>query len=235
MHKEIDILAFGAHADDVEIGMGGTIAKYCAKNKDIVICDLTQAEMSSNGTIHSRMDEARYSGEILGIKHRINAYLPDRGLYLREEYISRVASIIRMYKPKLVFAPYAIDRHPDHGNCTTIIEEACFSAGIRKYVDELDQQPHRVTTIYYYMINGFHKPDFVIDISEYITKKTDSLKAYKSQFEMQSGSIQTPLMKDYVESIVAREKMMGKEVGCLYAEGFFSKKPLLMNDLLGGE
>ena len=236
MQKEIDILAFGAHADDVEIGMGGTIAKYAALDKRIVICDMTQAEMSSNGTIHTRMEEAKNSGKTLGIMHRINAYLPDRGLFLKEEYISRVASIIRLYRPKLVFVPYEIDRHPDHGNCAKLVEEACFSAGVRKYVDETDLEPHRVENMYYYMINGFHKPDFAVDVTDFIELKSESLKAYKSQFEMSESSYQTPLVDDYIESIIARDKMIGKEVGVRYAEGFFSKKPLLVsNDLLGGK
>ncbi|MBD3110415.1 bacillithiol biosynthesis deacetylase BshB1 [Bacillus sp. AGMB 02131] len=236
MQREIDILAIGAHADDVEIGMGGTIAKFASAGKRIVICDLTQAEMSSNGTIHTRMDEAKNAGEVLGILHRINAYLPDRGLFLKEEYISRVASIIRLYRPKLVFVPYEIDRHPDHGNCAKLVEEACFSAGVRKYVDEQDQPPHRVENMYYYMINGFHKPDFAVDVTEFIEAKTDGLKAYKSQFEKTESSFQTPLVDDYIESIISRDKMIGKEVGVRYAEGFFSKKPLLLSqDLLGGK
>ncbi|MGN1385103.1 MAG: bacillithiol biosynthesis deacetylase BshB1 [Bacillus sp. (in: firmicutes)] len=236
MQREIDILAFGAHADDVEIGMGGTIAKFAASGKRIVICDLTQAEMSSNGTIHTRMEEAKNAGEALGIMHRINAYLPDRGLLLKEEYISRIASIIRIYQPKLIFVPYEIDRHPDHGNCAKLVEEACFSAGVRKFIDERDQQPHRVENIYYYMINGFHKPDFAVDVTEFIEAKTEGLKAYKSQFEMTESSYKTPLVDDYIESIIARDKMIGKEVGVRYAEGFFSKKPLLLShDLLGGK
>lgn len=236
MQREIDILAFGAHADDVEIGMGGTIAKYAASGKRMVICDLTQAEMSSNGTVHTRMEEAKNAGEALGIMHRVNAYLPDRGLFLKEEYISRVASIIRLYRPKLIFVPYEIDRHPDHGNCAKLVEEACFSAGVRKYIDEQDLPPHRVGNMYYYMINGFHKPDFAIDITDFIEPKSKGLKAYKSQFEMTESSYKTPLVEDYIESIIARDKMIGKEVGVRYAEGFFSKKPLLLShDLLGGK
>ncbi|MEH6941579.1 bacillithiol biosynthesis deacetylase BshB1 [Bacillus sp. JJ722] len=234
MQYEIDILAFGAHADDVEIGMGGTIAKYATTGKNIVVCDLTQAEMSSNGTIDTRMVEAGVAGTILGIKERVNAFLPDRGLFMREEYIARIAAIIRKYKPRLVFVPYTIDRHPDHGNCAKLVEEACFSAGVRKYIDEQGLKPHRVESMYYYMINGFHKPHFVVDISNHIDDKVKSLQAYKSQFESTETSYKTPLVEDYIESIVAREKMNGKEVGVNYAEGFFTKKPILLsNDLIG--
>lgn len=230
MQHEIDILAFGAHADDVEIGMGGTIAKYASEGKSIVICDLTQAEMSSNGTVETRKVEAEAAGEILKIKERVNAFLPDRGLYMKEAYIARIAAIIRQYKPRLVFAPYIIDRHPDHGNCAKLVEEACFSAGVRKYEDEKQQAPHRVQSMYYYMINGFHKPHFVVDISPFIDLKIKSLQAYSSQFNASDKSYQTPLVDDYVESVVAREKMIGKEVAVSYAEGFFTKKPLLISD-----
>ncbi|WP_042346440.1 bacillithiol biosynthesis deacetylase BshB1 [Bacillus massiliigorillae] len=234
MQYEIDILAFGAHADDVEIGMGGTIAKYATTGKSIVICDLTQAEMSSNGTVETRMIEAKQAGDILGIQERVNTYLPDRGLLMKEEYIARIAAIIRKYKPKLVFAPYIVDRHPDHGNSAKLVEEAVFSSGVRKYVDEQEQAPHRVEAMYYYMINGYHKPHFVVDVSNTIDDKIKSLQAYNSQFESTDTSYKTPLVDDYIESIVAREKMIGKEVGVSYAEGFFTKKPILLsNDLIG--
>lgn len=232
MQNNIDILAFGAHSDDVEIGMGGTIAKCTADGKKVVICDLTMAEMSSNGTVEKRLKESEKASNVLGVQSRINVSLPDRGLFLQEEYISQITAIIRKNKPKLIFVPYELDRHPDHGNCTKLVEEACFSSGIRKYRDVENQEPHRVSNVYYYMINGFHKPDFVIDVSSFIELKVKSLQAYTSQF---NGDVKTPLVEDYIDSVIAREKMIGKEVGVRYAEGFFSKKPLLLEKgLLGG-
>ncbi|MFS0781409.1 bacillithiol biosynthesis deacetylase BshB1 [Bacillus sp. 1P06AnD] len=235
MHTDIDILAFGAHADDVEIGMAGTIAKYTKQGKKVVICDLTKAEMSSNGTVQRRLEEAEKARNVLGVEERINAQLPDRGLFLTDDHIAVAASVIRKYKPKIIFVPYTVDRHPDHGNCAKIVEEAYFSAGVRKYVDKEDQAPHKAEALYYYMINGFHKPDFAIDISAHIDEKINSLKSFRSQFEINDNSYQTPLVGDYIDSVVSREKMIGKEVGVNYAEGFFSTKPLLLsNDLLGG-
>ncbi|UII54616.1 bacillithiol biosynthesis deacetylase BshB1 [Cytobacillus spongiae] len=234
MEMQLDILAFGAHADDVEIGMGGTIAKYASKGKQIGIIDLTQAELSSNGTVDLRKKEAEQAGEILGICLRDSLGLPDRGLFLREEYIEKVAGVIRQYRPRLVFMPFPIDRHPDHGNCAKIVEEAVFSAGIRNYPTTNGLEAHRVEHTYYYMINGFHKPDFVIDISSFIKYKTASLKAYQSQFTKDPNSVDTPLVNGYIETIEARERMFGKEVGVMYAEGFKQKKPLLVDqDLLG--
>lgn len=231
--NDIDILAFGAHADDVEIGMGGTLAKFAQQGKNIVICDLTKAEMSSNGTVPLRMKEAAKAAEILGVK-RISLNLPDRGLYMKEEYIQKVIEVIRQYKPKLVFAPFLEDRHPDHGNCAKLVEEAVFSAGVRKYMEDTGLEAHRVKNMYYYMINGFHKPDFVIDITSTISKKLDSLRAYESQFEQKDTTVETPLVNGYIETVEARERMFGKEVGVDYAEGFMSKKPFLVEiDLLG--
>ncbi|MEH7899796.1 bacillithiol biosynthesis deacetylase BshB1, partial [Bacillus pumilus] len=113
--KRLDILAFGAHSDDVEIGMGGTIAKYVKKGSRVGICDLTQAELSSNGTVESRQEEAKAAAAILGVSTRIQLTLPDRGLYVNDEAMKDIAGVIRTYKPKLIFAPYHQDRHPDHG------------------------------------------------------------------------------------------------------------------------
>lgn len=233
MNETIDILAFGAHADDVEIGMGGTLAKYAQMGKKIMICDLTKAEMSSNGTVERRIEEANQAAKILGVE-RMSLNLPDRGLYMKEEYIREIITVIRTYKPTLVFAPYTVDRHPDHGNASRLVEEAVFSAGVRKYMENAGLGAHRVQNVYFYMINGFHKPDFVMDISAFMQKKIDSLKAYESQFVKSDATVDTPLVNGYIETVEARERMFGKEVGVTYAEGFVSKKPLLINvDLLG--
>lgn len=232
--EQLQIMAFGAHSDDVEIGMGGTIAKYTAEGKKIGICDLTKAELSSNGTVEIRLEEAAAAAEILGVSVRENLDLGDRGLYLDDVSIKKVVNIIRKYRPKIVFAPYHIDRHPDHGNCTKIVEEAVFSAGIRKYETDETLPPHRVERVIYYMINGFHKPDFVIDITSYMNKKVDSLNAYASQFQKTEASYDTPLVNGYIETIEARETLFGKDVGVKFAEGFKVKVPLMINrDLLG--
>nr|WP_231133651.1 bacillithiol biosynthesis deacetylase BshB1 [Bacillus licheniformis] len=231
----LDILAFGAHSDDVEIGMGGTIAKYTKKGFQIGICDLTQAELSSNGTVETRKSEAALAAEILGASPRISLTLPDRGLFPSQAAIRDVVAVIRKHKPKLVFVPYPKDRHPDHGHAAEIVEEAVFSAGIHKYEDAEKQPAHKVQNVYYYMINGFHKPEFVIDISETINQKKDGLAAYQSQFTRSRQSVETPLTNGYIETVEAREKLLRKEVGVAYAEGFFSKRTLLLNnDLFGG-
>ena len=232
--KPFDILAFGAHADDVEIGMGGMIAKYAALGKKIAICDLTDADLSSNGTVETRKFEARDAARILGVTERISLGLPDRGLLLNEDYIRRIAGVIRMFRPKIVFAPYFTDRHPDHGNCARLVTEAVFSSGIRKFQTEQGEASHRIQTIYFYMINGFHLPDVTIDISMYMETKKKALNAYKSQFVKTTETVDTPLVNGYIETIEAREKMFGQQVGVEFAEGFKTDKPVLLDrDLLG--
>jgi len=233
-NKQLHILAFGAHADDVEIGMAGTIAKLASEGKRIGICDLTDADLSSNGNVMLRKEEARLAAEILDVPVRTSLCFPDRGLILNEDYIRKIADVIRTYKPQVVFAPYFEDRHPDHGNCARLVEEAVFSAGIKKYKTDECNDPHRVEKMYYYMINGFHNPDFTIDISTFIEKKLEALRAYKSQFEYTEQSYKTPLVNGYIETVEARERMFGKMVGVTYAEGFKTKVPLLLNhDLIG--
>ena len=230
----LDILAFGAHPDDVEIGMAGTITKYARNGYKVGICDLTLAELSSNGTVDIRSMEAKKASDILGITKRINLQLPDRGLSLKDSYIQKITTIIRKYKPKLVFTPYFDDRHPDHGNCSRLVEEAVFSAGIRNYHDEEGLAAHRIKSLYFYMINGFHKPSFVVDVSETMNIKLESLRTYVSKFEKNNLAADTPLVNGYIETVESRERLFGKEVGVQYAEGFMSKKTLLLSsDLLG--
>jgi N-acetylglucosamine malate deacetylase 1 len=231
----LDILAFGAHADDVEIGMAGTIAKFQKLEMRIGICDLTEAELSSNGDVETRYKEAEVAATILGVKTRVNLKLPDRGLLLHEEWINKVSYIIRKYRPRIVFSPFLVDRHPDHGNCTRIIEEAIFSAGINKYKVQDGLPAHKVNQVFYYFINGFHTPQFVVDISSEMDIKVQCLQAYKSQFIKSNDSFETPLVNGYIDTVKSRDKLFGTEVGVQYAEGFVSKKPLLVGKSLLGE
>ncbi|MCA1058351.1 bacillithiol biosynthesis deacetylase BshB1 [Rossellomorea aquimaris] len=232
MSQQIDILAFGAHADDVEIGMGGTLAKYAAEGKKIVICDMTTAELSSNGTVSDRKEEALKAATILGALKRVTLDIPDRGIYITDENIGKIVKVIRTYQPKAIFAPYDQDRHPDHGNASRLVKEAFFSAGIRKF--DPDISAHKAQHLYFYMINGFHKPQFVVDIEPYIQTKVESLQAYGSQFTQGVGGVATPLTEGYIEAVEARERIMGKDAGLRYAEGFFSYNPLILHqDLLG--
>ncbi|EIT86613.1 hypothetical protein A374_03544 [Fictibacillus macauensis ZFHKF-1] len=224
-------LAIGAHADDVEIGMAGSIALHTAKGGHVTICDLTEAELSSNGTVTLRKEEARQAAKVLGVERRFTIGLPDRGLYMNQEAIMQIVSLIREVKPDCLFIPYWEDRHPDHGNAAKLVEEAAFSAGVKNVLDPKGHAPHRVGHIYYYYINGFHKPSFCVDVSAVYDRKIEALQCYRSQFTKGEHSFDTPLVNGYIEGVSAREKIFGQEVGVTFAEGFYTKKPLLVQEM----
>nr|WP_052015469.1 bacillithiol biosynthesis deacetylase BshB1 [Halalkalibacter hemicellulosilyticus] len=231
----LDLLAFGAHPDDIEIGMGGTLAKYAKAGYKVGICNLTNAELSSNGTVQIRQEEAERASKQLGVCKRIQLSFRDRGLkYITEEDLRKVVSLIRQFQPKVIFAPFEIDRHPDHGECSRIINEAYFNAGIRQYRCYENRKAYRPDNLFYYFINGYERPNFVIDITNEKKLKRQALLSYESQFTMKNNSIQTPLTNDYISAVEARDQLFGKEVGVHAAEGFMTPKPLIIDQLLVG-
>jgi len=223
---ELDILIFGAHADDAEIGMGATIAKHTAAGYRIGICDLTYAEMSSNGTVERRITEAEDASRILGLTMRSNLGLPDRGLFVTPEHIEAITREIRKHRPRIVFAPYWQDRHPDHVMCSKLVQEAVFNAKLRKYAP--DMEPVTVEQFYFYFINDLHEADLIVDVSSCYDAKIEALRAYRSQFEPpREGAdfVRTPLNQGYIERVEARDKMLGQKRLVSYAEGFVTKQP----------
>lgn len=222
---EIDMLVFGAHADDAEIGMGGTIAKHAKSGQRIVICDLTEAEMSSNGTVELRRQEAEAAAAVLGLYGRSNLGLPDRGLELSGSHIEAVVEEIRRWRPRYVFAPYWVDRHPDHVQASKLIEEAVFNAKLRNYMKQLP--PVQVEQLIYYYINDMDNVSLAMDVSEVYGQKRDALRAYRSQFGLSGGEdiVETPLTNGYLERVEARDYLLGQGRGWTYAEGFAIKRP----------
>ncbi|WP_341278133.1 bacillithiol biosynthesis deacetylase BshB1 [Paenibacillus sp. FSL H8-0537] len=226
MSEPLDILVFGAHADDAEIGMGGTIAKHTMAGMLVGICDLTEAEMSSNGTVEQRRREADDAAAVLGLYSRTNLQLPDRGLELTRSNIDSIVAEIRRSRPRIVFAPYWVDRHPDHIACSKLVEEAVFNAKLRKYMPELP--PVQVQQLIYYYINDMEQVSLVVDVSEQYETKRQSLLAYRSQFQAVSGAedrVSTPLTDRYVERVEARDMLLGQARSWEYAEGFALKRP----------
>lgn len=223
---ELDILIFGAHADDAEIGMGATIVKHTAAGYRVGICDLTYAEMSSNGTVERRISEAEEASGILGLAMRSNLGLPDRGLFVAPEPIEAITREIRKHRPRIVFAPYWQDRHPDHVMCSKLVQEAVFNAKLRKYAP--DMEPVTVQQFYFYFINDLHDADLIVDVSPCYDAKIEALRAYRSQFEPpREGAdfVRTPLNQGYIERVEARDKMLGQKRLVSYAEGFVTKQP----------
>ncbi|MDQ0257449.1 bacillithiol biosynthesis deacetylase BshB1 [Evansella vedderi] len=229
----LDILAIGAHPDDVEIGMGGTLAKYGDAGYQTGIINLTKAELSSNGTVEERQLEAEKAAKILKVAKRIQWSYPDRQLLsYKDKCIESLVRAIRQIRPKLVFAPYYKDRHPDHGHCHEIVKEAVFSAGIKRFLPEAVGEAYRPEALYYYQINGMIDPHFVVDISKYMDRKLEALACFKSQFNLKKGGVNTPLNNGYLQRLEGRESILGNEVGVTFGEGFRSDKPLIIS-LLG--
>ncbi|WP_339831130.1 bacillithiol biosynthesis deacetylase BshB1 [Paenibacillus sp. FSL R7-0272] len=222
----LDILIFGAHADDAEIGMAGTIAKHTAAGLKVGVCDLTRAEMSSNGTVERRTEEAEQASRVLGLSCRTNLELPDRGLYVTPEHVEAVTAEIRRHAPRIVFAPYWEDRHPDHIMCSKLVQEAVFNAKLRNYMP--DMPAVQVKETYFYFINDIGPTDLIVDITEHYEQKEASLRCYRSQFEQGAGIVSTPLNQGYIERVRARDSLLGQRSLIPFAEGFATITPYLV-------
>ncbi len=230
MTQKLDILVFGAHADDAEIGMGGTIRKHVLAGKKVGVCDLTESEMSSNGTPENRKKEAERSAAVLGLSARTCLSFPDRGLVSSEAQIKQITAQIRRYRPGIVFAPYWKDRHPDHVQCSFMVQEAVFNAKLRKFMPEM--APVLIDQLYFYFINDLDEADLMVDVSEVYEDKTASLHSYRSQFsaaDAERDTVATPLNQGYLERVRARDSLLGQKKTVRYAEGFKTKSPYLIN------
>jgi bacillithiol biosynthesis deacetylase BshB1 len=230
--QPLDLLVFAAHPDDAEIGMGGTIVKHAKAGYRVGICDLTEAELSSNGTPVTRRLEAQTASTHLQLTTRIQLGLPDRGLRTTDEQIRALVEVIRTSKPRVVFAPYWIDRHPDHVACSRLVEEAVFNAKLRRYASELPA--HTVESIYFYFIHEWPQADMIVDISSVYEQKTAALQCYQSQFLRIDGEdiVITPLNQGYLEQVEARDRLLGSRHSVRYAEGFVRKGPQMVDRLL---
>ncbi|WP_276351558.1 bacillithiol biosynthesis deacetylase BshB1 [Cohnella caldifontis] len=225
--RRLDLLIFAAHPDDAEIGMGGTIVKHTAAGRKVGIIDLTYAELSSNGDVETRQREAAAASRELGLSVRENLGLPDRGLTPVAAQLDLMVSAIRRHRPRFVFAPYPIDRHPDHAACGRMAEEAVFNAKLRRYRPE--EPAWTADMLLFYFINDVHAPGLVVDITEEQPRKMAALRAYRSQFEPAGDLadwVETPLTRGYLDNVEARDRLFGQPHRLLYAEGFIAKGPL---------
>lgn len=224
---KLDILVFTAHPDDAELGMGGTIAKSVAEGRKVGIIDLTEAELSSNGTVESRKLETEEASQILGIHFRDNLKFQDGKVIPNDEFVMEVVKRIRFHKPKIIFAPYFNDRHPDHIGTSKIVKEAMFFSGLKKIETLFDgklQAPYRAEKLYYFMQMGEFKPSFIVDISDHFETKMASIKAYKTQFFNPELEGEKTLISDpkFLKFIEARAVYFGFQIRKGYGEPFFS-------------
>lgn len=225
---KVDILAFGAHPDDVELSCCGTLLVEKQRGKKIGIIDLTEGELGTRGDIETRRQEAANASEILQLDLRENLGLPDGFFSNDKETILKVISVIRKYQPEIIICNAPHDRHPDHGKAAGIVQEASFLSGLAKIQTREHNVPWRPLHVYHYIQDSYIEPDFLVDISTVIEKKLLAIKAYKTQFhnaEMEGPEtyISRP---EFLEFVVNRSKIFGKRIGVDYAEGFITKKDI---------
>lgn len=230
----VDIMAIGAHPDDVELGVGGMLHKLARNGYRIAILDLTRGEMSTRGTVEERLGEAADAAQILGISLRENAGLPDGALANTTEQQRTVIPYLRRFRPQLILAPMAVDRHPDHSAAHALIRDANFFAGLQRI--ETGQERYRAPSIFYYFPYGdMEMPTFIVDISEDFEAKQAALKAHASQF-FNPKYLATPTQissEKFWNSIQTRAAYWGTRIGVEYGEALYADGPVAV-DLLPG-
>lgn len=226
---KIDILAVGAHPDDVELSCGATLAKEVANGRKVGILDLTCGELGTRGSAEIRDNESKKAAEILGAEFRENLGLPDGFFENNRESQLEVIKIIRKYRPEIVFCNAIDDRHIDHAKGSKLVSDACFLSGLRRIETSLDgktQEAWRPKHVYHYIQWKNIKPDFVVDVTGFIDKKLEMIFAFESQFyDPQSDEPQTPISSEnFKESLTYRARDLGRLVGVEYGEGFTAER-----------
>lgn len=233
----VDILAFGAHPDDVELSCAGTLAAQVAQGYSCAVVDLTKGDLGTRGTVEIRMQEAAAAAQILGLAHRENLGFADGFFRNDREHQLAVIRMIRKYRPQIVLANAPSDRHPDHGRAALLVRETCFLAGLRQISTEHDgvkQEAYRPQQVFYYIQFQNHTPDFIMDISEYMELKLSAIKAYKSQFYQEDSDEPKTVIssKGFMQSIEYRAQDMGRLIGVDYGEGFLKSQDLGLSDIM---
>ena len=228
----VDILAFGPHPDDIEIGIGATLAKHAARGHRVGLCDVTAGEMGSNGTVEERLAEAEAATMVLGASWRVNLRLPDRGIGSDPSHVRLAAEMVRGARPRVVALPYWSDRHPDHAAASQLLTEAVFSAGLRRF--PAAGEAWKAESVCYYFINDSAAPSFVVDVSEHYETKRRALACHKTQFAPSArDAVATRLTSSrFSQLIESRDAQFGAQAGVEFAEGFIVRHLLLRDDLL---
>ena len=236
---KLDVLAIGVHPDDVELGCSGTLIKEIARGKKAGIVDLTQGELGTRGTIESRYQEAAHAAQIIGVSVRENLKMRDGFFKNDEAHQLQLIQVLRKYRPEVVIGNILEDRHPDHGRAGQLIYDACFLSGLKQVKtsgeDGSEQDRWRPKYLLHYLQDRFHEPDIIIDISDVWEQRLESIKAYKTQFHNPSDNTQEPQTyissPQFLESVIARARLLGKRIGVQFAEGYTSQKSIGINNL----
>jgi len=230
--EPVDLLVFGPHPDDLEIGAGGTVARHASMGLRVGLCDLTAGEMGSNGTVEERLTEAEDARKVLGAVWRVNLRWPDRAIGTETRHILVATELIRQARPQAIALPYWSDRHPDHVAASRVLTDAIFNAGLRRYTAEGEPWKPEMTS--YYFINESTQPSFVVDVSEHYETKRRALACHASQFRPTgAGGVQTRLTSPrFMTLIESRDAQFGVLAGVDFAEGFVIREPVLRPHLL---
>ena len=224
---KLDLLAIGAHPDDVELGCAGTLAKAVSEGKKVGIIDLTRGELGTRGTAETRDAEAKDAAEILGVHVRVNMEFDDGFFINDKQHQLELIKMIRLYRPEIVLCNAIDDRHIDHGKGSQLVSDACFLSGLVKIDTKHDntegwQEPWRPKTVYHYIQWKDLRPEIAVDISGFMQQKMDAVLAYKTQFfDPNSDEPETPISsKNFTDSVEYRARNLGRLVSCDFAEGF---------------
>ncbi|WP_396211540.1 bacillithiol biosynthesis deacetylase BshB1 [Flavobacterium sp.] len=233
---KLDILAFGAHPDDVELSCSGTIAKEISLGKKVGIIDLTRGELGTRGSAEIRDVEAANAAKILGVHVRENLNMRDGFFVNDEKHQLEIIKMIRKYKPEIVLCNAIDDRHIDHGKGSKLVSDACFLSGLRRIETQLEnvnQEVWRPKVVYHYIQWKVLEPDFVVDITGFMDIKEQSILAYSSQFyDPNSNEPESPISsKNFLDSVRYRANDLGRIVGVESAEGYTVERYLTVNSL----
>jgi bacillithiol biosynthesis deacetylase BshB1 len=229
----VDLLVFGPHPDDLEIGLGGTIARHTAAGLSVGLCDLTAGEMGSNGSVEERLAEAEQARIVLGAGFRENLHWADRRIGKDPEQLDQAVAFIRRHRPRVVAVPYWSDRHPDHVAASELLTEAVFNAGLRRYAAA--GEAWKPEWVCYYFINSRATPSFVVDVSDFYDIKRQALDCHASQFTPPAAEgavatrLNTPLFRQMIES---RDADFGAQAGVRWAEGVVVREPIVRDTLM---
>jgi N-acetylglucosamine malate deacetylase 1 len=223
----LDLLVFGAHPDDIEIGLAGTVAKHAAEGRQVGLCDLTSGELGSNGTPAERRSEADEAARVLGAVVRENLGWPDGGITGAPEQLQTAVDCVRRHRPRTVAIPYWQDRHPDHVAASQVLATACHRSGLRRY--ETGHDAWRAAWVCYYVINDGAPPSFVVDVSAWYDVKRRALACHRSQFTPSGADATTTRLMGpgFMQLVESRDAQFGALVGVAFAEGLVVREPIV--------
>ena len=234
---KLDILAIGAHPDDIELSCCGTILKHISLGKKCGILDLTQGELGTRGNAELRLVEAENAAKILGVSVRDNLKMKDVFFKNDQEHQLEIIKKIREYQPEIILCNAVTDRHPDHGRASQLVSEACYYSGLIRVVTELNgtqQVAWRPKAIYHYIQDRQLKPDLAVDVTAFVDKKMEAIQAFKSQFyDPNSTEPVSPISgKNFLDVIKGKMAVVGRDIGVDFAEGFTVERTIGIDNLL---